>query len=50
MLYRIHVAMTGFELPTLVVIGTGGTTTIHSQPRRPLKCNGCGKHMQGWIT
>ena len=36
MLYRVHLAMNGFELTTLVVIGTDCTgsdpTTIRSRP------------------
>jgi hypothetical protein len=42
MLYRVHLAWTGFKLTTLVVIGThciGGykSTIIGSRPRQPLK-------------
>jgi hypothetical protein len=41
MLYRVHLVWSGFELTTLVVMGTDGigscnTATIRSQPRRIL--------------
>ena len=48
MLYRVHLAMSEFELTTSVVIGSDyiGSCksnyifcTIRSQPRRPLECN-----------
>ena len=36
MLYRVHLAWTGFEPTTLVVIAIDNTGTMRSRPRRPL--------------
>jgi hypothetical protein len=53
MLYRIHLAWVGFELTTLVVIGTDCTCscksnyhTIRSRPRRPRLSNNNTKYFQ----